>query len=602
MVRNAMLGATLDARQSSPGNPRVRLMIDDRFVPQWFEAAKGWQLALAGGLSVCILGTGNLGFWHWNLAAGAVFALLWLAPVRSWLWIALGTGAIGWLHVSWIDPPKMDASAARFLEGRSLSMVEEVWLSFIGTWAAWLLCLLPVYWLRRRVTSAAALLSTQGTVLLHVAALMAAMLMTLTSLLFVLTEGFVADTRRGVIVDAVAITWENAPLLLGTFVVKNTLGYFLGIMLMAPVLFWWSHVDLHARSRALLVDALCWLGPAVLAFIALTQVFPGTKLAEMLRLLLLAAVIVFAVRHGWRGAALSVLVVSVALAVEDHLGAAPQSPIWLQTFVAIAGAMALMFGVTVDQLRERGRELEWARAGEQRAREELAEAAGRVVRVQEEERRRLAADLHDEVGQNLTALQTYIKLAEPELITPSQRAFVDELRHVGGDMRRALREVLEGLHPAALSELGLVRALSHGVLRHRVEAAGLHFALHVRGEPGLYAALDDALRVSAYRIVQEAVNNALRHADAERIAVHLRVGWRDGDLLLALRVHDDGRGLPLDAPSGNGRRGMRDRALMLGGELTVRPHRAGGTQVKALLRQRGKLVATSVAPTLSRST
>lgn len=572
-------------------------MIDDRFVPPWFQTAKGWQLGFAGGVGVSVLGPENIGFWHWNLAAGAVFALLWLAPVRSWLWIALGAGAIGWLHVSWIDPPQMDATAARFLDGRSLSMVERAWLSFIGTWAAWLLCLLPVYWLRRRVNSATALLSTQGAALLHVAALMAALLMMLTSLLFVLTEGFVADTRRGVIVNAVAITSENAPLLLGTFAIKSTLGYFLGIMLVAPVLFWWAHAEFRARSRAVFADALRWLGPAALVFIALTQAFPGTKLAELLRLLLLAAVIVFAVRHGWRGAALSVLVVSVALAVEDHLGAAPQSPIWLQTFVAIAGAMALMFGVTVDQLRERGQELQWARAGEQRAREELAEAAGRMVRLQGEERRRLAADLHDEVGQNLTALQTYIKLAEPELTTVSQRAFVDELRHVGSDMRRALSEVLEGLHPAALSELGLARAVGDGVLRHRVEAAGLGFALHVRGEPGLYAALDDALRVSAYRIVQEAVNNAIRHAEANRITVHLRIGWRAGDVLLALRVHDDGCGLPLDAVLGNGRRGMRDRALMLGGELKVRAHRAGGTQVQALLRQRAGFVVPAAAPT-----
>lgn len=562
-------------------------MVDDRFVPPWFHSAKGWPLGLAAGVGVVALGPENIGFWHWNLAAGAVFALLWLAPVRTWPWIALGAGAIGWLHVSWIDPPQMDASAARFLQGRSLSTVEEIWLSFIGTWAAWLLCLLPVYWLRRRVTSADALLSMQGIALLHVAALMAALLMMATSLLFVLSEGFVADTRRGVIVNAVAITSQDAPLLLGTFAIKSALGYFLGIMLVAPVLFWVAHARFRAKSGPLVSDALRWLAPAGLGFIVLTQAFPGTKLAELLRLLLLAAVIVFAVRHGWRGAAMSVLVVSIALAVEDHLGGAPESPIWLQTFVALAGAMALMFGVTVDQLRERGKELESARVGEQRAREELADAARRVVRAQEDERRRLAADLHDEVGQNLTALQTYLKLAEPELTSVPQRAFAQELRDVGSGMRRALREVLEGLHPAALSELGLVRALGDGALRHRVEGAGLGFVLHVRGPSALYAALDDAVRVSAYRIAQEAVNNALRHADAERIAVHLRVGWREGEVLLALRVCDDGRSLLLDAPAGNGRRGMRDRALMLGGEVKVRAHRSGGTQVHALLRQRG---------------
>ena len=127
-------------------------------------------------------------------------------------------------------------------------------------------------------------------------------------------------------------------------------------------------------------------------------------------------------------------------------------------------------------------------------------------------------------------------------------------------------------------------------LNSEEEITGFRQQLRDQGEElssALYAALDDAVRVSAYRIAQEAVNNALRHADAKRITVHLRVGWRAGDVLLALRVQDDGGGLSSDAPSGNGRRGMRDRALMLRGEVKVRARCTGGTQVHALLRQRG---------------
>lgn len=558
-------------------------MIDDRFVPPWFQTAKGWQLGLAGGVGVVALGPENIGFWHWNLAAGAVFALLWLAPVRSWLWIALGTGAIGWLHVSWIDPPQMDATAARFLEGRSLSMAERVWLSFIGTWAAWLLCLLPVYWLRRRVSSAAALLSTHGTVLLHIAALLAALLMTLTSVLFVLTEGFVADTRRGVIINAVAITSENAPLLLGTFAIKNGLGYFLGIMLVAPVLFWWSHAEFRARSRALLLDALRWLGPAVLVFIVLTQALPGTKLAELLRLLLLAAVIVFAVRHGWRGAAFSVLVVSVALGVEDHLGGAPKSPIWLQMFVAISGAMALMFGVTVDQLRQRSDELAATREQERRAALALAEAAARNVRAEENERGRLAIELHDSLGQGITALQTQIKLAELDA-GDAARAWTAGLREIAEGMRHGVREVLEALRPSALRELGLRKAIDLGGLRQMVERSGARFEFTVAGPSGGLEGIDDAAAVVAYRIVQESITNALRHGSASIIDVRLRIGWRLGEPWLLIAVEDDGVGLQGGIREGRGIQGMRDRALTLGGGLRLRESRMGGASVRAWLR------------------
>jgi two-component system, NarL family, sensor histidine kinase FusK len=362
------------------------MMPDDRFVPEPLLEVPGWCLASACFPAAWLLGTTTFGFWHWNLFAGFVFAMYWLSPIRAWPWIVLGAG-VSCSTLGMIMGGMNAGSEAQALLGDARFLVwVSGWIYVLGNWADWLLFLLPAYWLRRRVASADGVLNAQGTALLHVAALGVAVLGTATDLLYVLEEGFVADVRRGIVVDPVVITPENAGLLLGTFALKNALGYFLGTMLVAPLLFWGSHREFRRHSRHVVRDAVLWLGPAVVGFIALTQAFPGSQLAELLRLLLLAAVIVFAVRHGWRGAAFSVLIVSVALGIEDHLGGSPQSPIWLQMFVAIAGAMALMFGATVDQLRLRSQELAATREKELAAAKALAESAARNVRAEEEER------------------------------------------------------------------------------------------------------------------------------------------------------------------------------------------------------------------------
>ncbi len=561
----------------------LTMMPDDRFVPPLFLKAKGWMLALAAGFGVCVLSAANFGFWHWNLAAGLVFALLWLSPVRTWLWIAVGAGALAMAYVQWLDPAEADAGAAALLGERQPSAWEQAWLHLLAHWADWLLCLMPVLWLRQRIRSASALLSTEGTALLHVGALMAAVLMTATDVLFVLTEGFVADSRRGVIVNAVAITPDNALLLLGTFAVKNGLGYFLGIMLVAPVLFWWTQAEFRLSSRPVLRDAILWLGPVVLGFIALTQIFPGSKLAELLRLLLLAAVIVFAVRHGWRGAAFSVLVVSVAIGVEDHLGAAPQSPVLLQTFVAIAGAMALMFGATVDQLRQRSAELLATREQELQAAAALAEAAARNVRVEEAERGRIAMELHDSLGQGITALQTQIKLVELDA-GDAAKAWTSGLREVVDGMRDGVRDVLEALRPSALRELGLVKSIDLGAMRQMVERAGVRFETKFLSPPGGLESIDDATAVAVYRIVQEAVTNALRHGRPKTIRLRIRFGFFNAAAWVIVAVDDDGVGMGSTARLGRGLQGMRDRALTLGGDLHTRSSRLGGLSLRAWLR------------------
>jgi two-component system sensor histidine kinase UhpB len=206
---------------------------------------------------------------------------------------------------------------------------------------------------------------------------------------------------------------------------------------------------------------------------------------------------------------------------------------------------------------------------------ERRDSARRALQAQEDERRRLARELHDEVGQTLTGvalqLDTLAGLVSGDLkprvvaLEESARAGVEEVR-----------EIARGLRPEALDDFGLRSALV---------TLGSAFAEQsgIRIVPALARDLpeldrDDELVV--YRVAQESLTNVARHADATRADVILDA--QDGAVVL--RVRDDGCGIdPRAAASGAGVRGMRERALLVGGSLDITPLQPSGTEVRLAL-------------------
>jgi two-component system sensor histidine kinase UhpB len=195
-----------------------------------------------------------------------------------------------------------------------------------------------------------------------------------------------------------------------------------------------------------------------------------------------------------------------------------------------------------------------------RLEEERRESGRRALAAQEHERRRVARELHDEVGQILTGVM--LELAQ----LPEAR---DAVRHALEEVRRIARE----LRPEVLDDLGLQSAL-----RSLCTAAAAHPGLRVERRLELGDAdLDPDVELVVYRIAQESLTNVLRHAEASEVLVALATV--DGGLRLVVR--DDGRGLPRDiGAGGEGITGMRERALLIGGRLTVTALRAGGTEVR----------------------
>ncbi|MFB7572930.1 HAMP domain-containing sensor histidine kinase [Streptomyces sp. NPDC093064] len=201
---------------------------------------------------------------------------------------------------------------------------------------------------------------------------------------------------------------------------------------------------------------------------------------------------------------------------------------------------------------------------------ERATSSARVLLAQEAERRRIAQELHDEVGQSMTAILLALKRAADE----ADALLRDELLQAQEITRGSLDEVrrlVRRLRPGVLDDLGLVAALT---------SLTTDFATHtglqvVRRFDADLPALEPETELVLYRVAQESLTNVARHADAERIEVSLR--HTDGAVELA--ITDDGRGIKA-AHEGAGIRGMRERALLIGAGLDIAPAPAAGTEVR----------------------
>jgi two-component system sensor histidine kinase UhpB len=203
-----------------------------------------------------------------------------------------------------------------------------------------------------------------------------------------------------------------------------------------------------------------------------------------------------------------------------------------------------------------------------------------ILRIQEAERGRISRELHDGVGQSLTALKMQLEVLERSL-GPADAALRSRLADLTGIADRSLQDVRQLsrlLRPQMLDELGLVPTL-RWLARTVQESTGLAVDLSIEGMEER-AAPD--VETVVYRVVQEALTNVAKHAQAASAQVRLR---RSSDRLL-LSVRDEGRGfdpaaaLGAEETRGSGLRGMRDRVDLFGGRFELRSAVSGGTAVE----------------------
>jgi two-component system, NarL family, sensor histidine kinase UhpB len=202
---------------------------------------------------------------------------------------------------------------------------------------------------------------------------------------------------------------------------------------------------------------------------------------------------------------------------------------------------------------------------------ERLRAGSAALRAQEQERARVARDLHDEVNQSLTGLLLRLEAVREEA-PPELEAELETTKALANQAMLELLSLARQLRPTALDDLGLAAAIAGQA--KQIAAAGVEAELDAEGD---FSDLDADVQLVVYRVAQEALTNAARHSGASRIVVSLR---RSGDGV-ELAVADDGRGFAFEqSEQGLGIAGMRERALLVGGELTIESRPGQGTTVR----------------------
>ena len=252
---------------------------------------------------------------------------------------------------------------------------------------------------------------------------------------------------------------------------------------------------------------------------------------------------------------------------------------WQQVGFALLASLAIALVFSVYAGRLEGHLLTQMRLNEQNTRQ-LQHLSTRLIGAQEEERRHIARELHDEVGQALTAVQVELALAERRLEAGGQApGLLKDAETITHGALQTVRDCSQLLHPALLDDLGLAAAIEW---QARTFEARHGIRVDVQ-QDGMTQRLPRAVELAAYRIVQESLTNVAKHSRATACSVRLR--RHDGDLELA--VEDDGRGFepseldPLQR--GLGLLGMRERVALLRGRVALESSTGEGTRVEVRL-------------------
>jgi signal transduction histidine kinase len=300
-----------------------------------------------------------------------------------------------------------------------------------------------------------------------------------------------------------------------------------------------------------------------------------------------------AITFGWYGLFGQVFSKVTPLALSQYINEVGFEKVFgfpIQMFRAVTAVAAAVFVIRFLRAFQVETErkiagLQAAQLEESQQRETMrAELFRRVVAAQEAERQRIARDLHDETGQSLTAIGMGLRGLEGRINTRNKEALntLHKLETLTADSLKELQRLMSDLRPSHLDDLGLsaaIRWYSSKIQEH----SSISIRLDIHGDE---CDLDDAMKITIFRIIQESLNNIIKHSQATHVNIHLHFDEKN----VRISVFDNGIGFDHDEIQQKrasrlslGMAGMEERAALLGGTVTVQSRPGYGTEVEAII-------------------
>ena len=288
---------------------------------------------------------------------------------------------------------------------------------------------------------------------------------------------------------------------------------------------------------------------------------------DMERLLLIFVFlpnVVMAYRFGWQGGVLSAIVGSVLITLTRQASGAFHDLRELELFLSTQALLGIGLGIAVSRQQQLAQHLQRYRQQLEKELQARHRLMAQLVDTEEQVRKAIARELHDEIGQNITAIQIQAMLVARGSDAPAARQAAGQISDLSRRIHHTTRQLLRQIRPPVLDEMALDKALQHLAAEFSFADRGIDFQLHYRLSA---SPTDETLTFTLYRVVQELLNNISKHAGARQVVVTLE----EKPGLLTLSVSDDGIGITEPVVSGFGLRGIEERVRALGGDWQLLP-------------------------------
>lgn len=296
-----------------------------------------------------------------------------------------------------------------------------------------------------------------------------------------------------------------------------------------------------------------------------TQMVLSPEIERLLLIVVFLPNVVMAWKFGWQGGVLSGLLGSMMITLARQVGVGFGNLVELEIFLATQALLGIGLGIAISRQQHLAQNLHHY---QRRLEEELAARRAlteKLIHTEEDTRKNLARELHDEIGQNITAIQIQSQLVKRARDPAQTQAAAHQISELARRIHHSTRQLLRQLRPPALDELAFKEALHHLLSEFAFAERGIRCRFDYRL---IDTPAGETVRFTLYRLLQELLNNVCKHAEASEVAIVL---YQQG-ALLHLEVRDNGVGIRADKAPGLGIQGMRERVSALGGELTLETH------------------------------